>query len=111
ENETIQFVSRSGFMSYFIFEYLEKNRNLFSELNFNSFRTQFEVDDKLMTEFIEYAKFNETQIDLSNYTEELKRTLKATIAQQLFGPNEYEIILNESDPMILKVLELETEDH
>ncbi len=111
ENETIQYVSRSGFMSYFIFEYLEKNRALFNDMDFEDFRTQFIVDDKLSTEFIEYAKFDEAQIDLSNYKEELKRTLKANIAQQLFGPKEYEIIINETDPMILKVLELEEEGH
>lgn len=111
ENETIQYVSRSGFMSYFIFEYLEKNRALFTGMSFDDFRSKFIIDDALSNEFLEYAKFNEAQIDLSNYSEELKRTLKANIAQQLFGPNEYEIILNETDPMILKVLELEAEDH
>ena len=111
ENETLQYVSRSGFMSYFIFEYLEKNRSLFQGMNFEDFRKDFHADDKLSKEFIEYAKFNEAQIDLSKYTEELKRTLKANIAQQLFGPNEYEIILNENDPMIVKVLELESENH
>ncbi|QQX77771.1 MULTISPECIES: S41 family peptidase [Aequorivita] len=111
ENETLQYVSRSGFMSYFIFEYLEKNRDMFKGIKFDDFRKNFIVDEKLSKEFIEYAKFNEAQIDLSNYTEDLKRTLKANIAQQLFGPNEYEIILNENDPMLLKVLELEASNH
>ncbi|MCG2417649.1 S41 family peptidase [Aequorivita sp. F47161] len=107
ENETLQFVSRSGFMSYFIFEYLEKNRTQFNDMDFEDFRRNFKIDKSLSEEFIEYAKFNEAQIDLTNYAEELRRTLKANIAQQLFGPNEYEIILNENDPMLLKVLELE----
>ncbi|WP_034259325.1 S41 family peptidase [Aequorivita capsosiphonis] len=107
ENETLQYVSRSGFMSYFIFEYLDKNRVFFEGMKFDDFRKNFIVEDSLSQEFIEYAKFNEAQIDLSNYTEELKRTLKANIAQQLFGSNAYEIILNENDPMLLKVLELE----
>ena len=111
ENETLQYVSRSGFMSYFIFEYLEKNRALFKGIKFDDFRKNFLVDDNLSKEFIEYAKFNEAQIDLSNYKEELKRTLKANIAQQLYGPNEYEIILNENDPMILKIMELEASNH
>lgn len=111
ENETLQYVARSGFMSYFIFEYLEKNRVLFKGMKFDDFRKNFIVEDSLSKQFIEYAKFNEAQIDLSNYTEELKRTLKANIAQQLFGPNEYEIILNEADPMLLKVLELESKNH
>jgi len=111
ENETIQYVSRSGFMSYFVFEYLEKNRDIFKDMDFEDFRFQFQVDDKLSNEFMEYAKFEEAQIDLSKYIEELKRTMKANIAHQLFGPNEFEIIMNENDPMILKVLELESEGH
>lgn len=111
ENETLQYVARSGFMSYFIFEYLEKNRAFFNGMNFGDFRKNYKVEDSLSKEFIEYAKFNEAQIDLSKYIEELKRTLKANIAQQLFGSNEYEIILNENDPMLLKVMELEAENH
>lgn len=111
ENETIQYVSRSGFMSYFIFEYLEKNRVFFEGMKFDDFRKNFNVEDALSKEFIEYAKFNEAKIDLSKYIEELKMTLKANIAQQLFGTNEYEIILNENDPMLLKVMELEAENH
>ncbi len=110
ENETIQYVSRSGFMSYFVFEYLEKNRELFKTMDFEDFRIQFEVDGPLINEFIEYAKFDEAHIDLSQHTEELQRTIKANIAQQLFGLHAHEILLNENDPMILKVLELESED-
>src|SRR5690606_37137278 len=94
-------------MSYFIFEYLEKNRAQFEGMNFEDFRNNYQADDSLSTEVIEYARLNEAQIDLSNYTEELKRLLKANIAQQLYGPNQFEIILNEADPMLLKVLELE----
>ena len=110
ESETIQYVSRSGFMSYFAFEYLEKNRELFKPMDFEDFRIQFEVDGPLINEFIEYAKFDEAHIDLSQHTEELQRTIKANIAQQLFGLHAHEILLNENDPMILKVLELESED-
>ena len=111
ENETILYVSRSGFMSYFVFEYLEKNRTRFDTMEFEDFRTQFPVDEVLSNEFIEHAKFDEAQIDLSQYAEELQRTIKANIAQQLYGPSAHEIILNENDPMILKVLELEAEGH
>lgn len=111
ENETLQYVSRSGFMSYFVFEYLEKNRDMFKDLDFQDFRENFEVDDDLSQEFIEYSRFNEAQIDLSRYASELRRTIKANIAQQLYGSNEYEIVLNQTDPMILKVLELEAQNH
>jgi len=107
ENETLQYVSRSGFMSYFIFEYLEKNRSLFEGVKFATFLRNYEVDDDLSLEFIAYAKLGEAKIDLSNYSQELKAALKANIAQQLYGPNAFELILNQGDPMIERVLKLE----
>jgi len=107
ENETIQYVSRSGFMSYFIFEFLEKNRAQFEGVSFSEFAKDYRVNKELSKEFIAYAKFNEAQIDLNNYTEALKKALKANIAQQLYGPNAFEYVLNQDDPMLQKVLELE----
>ena len=108
ENETLQYVSRSGFMSYFIFEYLEKNRSLFEGVKFSTFLKNYDVNDELEQEFIAYAKSSEARIDFSTYAEELKKPLKANIAQQLYGPNAFELILNQGDPMIEKVLQLET---
>ncbi len=107
ENETLQYISRSGFMNYFIFEYLENNRSLFEGLGFVDFVRDFKVSNKISENFIEYARLNEAQIDLSSYTESLKKALKANIAQQLFGNNAYEFILNQDDPMLLKILEME----
>ncbi|MAP55849.1 S41 family peptidase [Altibacter sp.] len=107
ENETLQYLSRSGFMSYFIFEFLEQNRKIFSKMTFKDFVKSYQVEDQLAQDFIAYSRFSEAQIDMSKYSEELKKALKANIAQQLFGPNAYEYILNEGDFMIAKVLELE----
>lgn len=106
-SETIQYVSRSGFMSYFIFEYLEENRALFKGMTFNDFLENFQVDDTLSKEFIDYARFNEAKINLTGYEARLEKALKANIAQQLFGPNAYEFIINQGDPMLKKVMELE----
>lgn len=106
-NETLQFVSRSGYMGYFVFEYLEKNRKLFKNASFEEFNRSYEVETQLSQEFIEYARLNEARIDLSEYSEDLKKAIKANIAQQLYGPNAFEIILNDGDPMLEKVLELE----
>jgi len=107
ENETLQFVSRSGFMSYFIFEYLDKNRNLFKSTSFLQFADEFEVDEALVNDFLEYSKFSDARLNLKDYSVALKNALKANIAQQLYGPNAFEFILNEGDPMLQKVLELE----
>ena len=58
--------------------------------------------------FISYSRLQEAQIDMTQYDAELKLALKANIAQQLYGPNEYEIILNANDQMIQKVRELQS---
>ncbi len=110
ENETIEYVTRSGFMSYFIFEHLEENRSEFEGVTFEDFMANYEVSETLAQEFIDYAQFNEAQIDMTPYSALLKKALKANISQQLFGPNAYEYILNEGSPMIQKVLELEARE-
>ena len=107
ENETLEYVARSGFMSYFIFEYLEENRAQFKGMNFKQFTNNFQVSEELEQRFISYSRFNEAQIDLSGYEATLKKALKANIAQQLFGPNAFEFTLNEGDAMLQKVLEME----
>jgi carboxyl-terminal processing protease len=107
ENETLRYVDRNGFMSYFIFEHLEKNRAQFEGISFDEFRENYQVSDALANEFIDYSRLQEAQIDLSSYEAELKLVLKANIAQQLYGPNEYELLLNAKDEMLKKVIELE----
>lgn len=107
ENETLDYVSRNGFMSYFIFEYLDKNRSQFEKMTYTDFRREYEVPDVLAQEFITYSRLQEAQIDLTNHLEDLKMALKANLAQQLYGPNAYEFILNGNDSMLQKVLELE----
>lgn len=108
ENETLNYITRNGFVSYFIFEYLEKNRSQFDEMSKEEFISNYQVGDELTTEFIEYSRFNETQIHFEKYQDQMKRILKASIAQQLYGSNTFESILNEEDPMLKKVVELET---
>jgi len=110
ENETLEYITRNGFMSYFVFEYLEANREDFNGLTLQQFDDEFEVDDALREDFLSYSRLEEARIDISGYTEELKLALKANIAQQLFGPNAYEYFLNEGDPMIEKIFELEANE-
>jgi carboxyl-terminal processing protease len=95
-------------VSYFIFEYLEKNRFEFDGMTKEEFVSDYEVQNDLNNEFLEYSRFNETDIHFENYQDQINRILKASIAQQLYGSNTYEAILNEEDIMIKKVLEMET---
>ncbi|MCB0457680.1 MAG: S41 family peptidase [Flavobacteriaceae bacterium] len=107
ENETLDYVSRNGFMSYFIFEYLDQHRAQFEDMSYANFKENYQVSEALAQEFISYSRLQEAQIDLTNYNGALKMALKANLAQQLYGPNAYEFILNGNDVMLQKVLELE----
>jgi len=107
ENETLEYVSRSGFMSFFIFEYLEKNRSFFEGLSLKDFAEGYKLPDSVKDDFLHYARFNEARLDLTNYEDDLSLALKANIAQQLFGPNAFEFFLNSNDPMLRRVLEME----
>ena len=109
ENETLEYISRSGFVSYFVFEYLEKNRNDFTDYSLEDYISNFEVSEELKNEFYEYSKIDEENSDFKGHEEHLRIIIKASIAQQLFGTNAFELILNKDDKMIQKVLELESE--
>ena len=108
ENETLEYISRSGFASYFVFEYLERSRNTFNEYTLKEFVETYEVGDDLLYEFFEYSRMVEAHIGIEDYKEHIKKILKANIAQQLFGSNTYEFILNLDDAMLKKVLEIES---
>lgn len=106
ENETLTYVNRNGFMSYFVFEFLDKNRKKWNVYPLHKFLKDFEIPDSLAQEFINKAQLDKAKINLSAYFKELKRLLKANIAQQLYGANAYEIIINQEDNMLIKVQQI-----
>ena len=109
ENETLEYISRSGFASYFIFEYLEKNRTQFSGITLEDFLVNYKVDEVLLNEFIDYSTIDKDHSEFRNHLDQIKTIIKASIAQQIFDTNTFELILNNEDKMIQKVLEIESE--
>jgi len=109
ENETLEYISRSGFASYFIFEYLEKNRTQFSGITLEDFLVNYEVDEDLLNEFIDYSTIDKDHSEFRNHLDQIQTIIKASIAQQIFDANTFELILNNEDKMIQKVLEIESE--
>ncbi|MGB0949909.1 MAG: S41 family peptidase, partial [Marinirhabdus sp.] len=107
ENETIQFIGKSGYMNSFVFEYLDQNRNQFKDLTFNEYLNDFNPGQGLVKQFIAYANLERSRIDQSSYSDRLKAALKANIAQQLFGNSAFQFLLNEGDPVLLKVLQMD----
>ena len=108
ENETLEYISRSGFASYFVFEYLEKNRTQFSDITLKDFVANYDVDEDLLNQFIDYSRIDKDHSEFRNHLEHIKTIIKASIAQQIFDTNTFELILNNDDKMIQKVLDLES---
>jgi len=98
-SESLKYMLRSGVMDRFIFSELEKDRLYYKSLSLNEFSNSFEITDDLVENFIDYLRQFSFDYQTGKYKPLLKRYLKATIAQQLFGSNAMEKIVNQEDVM------------
>tara|TARA_R110002050_G_scaffold57866_7_gene130243 strand:- start:32103 stop:33695 length:1593 start_codon:yes stop_codon:yes gene_type:complete len=106
-NETLTFLQRRGFIGYFIFEELEKSRNIYEGVTKQDFIDSFEIEDDMVFAFQDYINVRtSSKITFVAYHEEVKQYLKATLADQLYDNGAYEEILNERDIMIDEVIKL-----
>ncbi|WP_066223405.1 S41 family peptidase [Formosa haliotis] len=111
QNETLLFLEQRGFISYFIFEELEKDRHMFDGYTRRNFIDDFIVSDDLVIKFQDYLNMRTaSNITFVAFHEEVKQYLKATIADQLFGKGAYTEVFNANDDMINEVLKL-SEQH
>jgi len=104
--ETLNYLLRSGRMGGYIFEELDKKRDLYNNLSKEEFDNEIQIDDEFAKRFLVYIRKRGIEMELKNYEEQLKKYLKATMAQQLFGTNAFEKIINKDDAMIRKVIKL-----
>src|SRR5690606_15620283 len=112
EKETLTLLLRRGFFDRFIFEILEKDREYYQNLEFRDLQ-ELSLDDKIVRQLEAYAQNKDGiyphpgfRLEIDTYLPVLKQYLKASMARQLFGSNEFEQIVNEGDPAIEKLLEL-----
>ncbi len=103
--DTLNYLHQSGFIRYFIFENLEKNRFVYQNISRQDFIDNYQVKDKLVNQFQEYLnKHTTSKIELSKYKANVKTYIKATLANQLYDPSALEEILNKNDLMINKLI-------
>jgi carboxyl-terminal processing protease len=106
-NETLNFLQRRGFIGYFVFEELEKDRHLYDGITKRDFIDTFEVSDDLVFAFQDYLNVRtDSKITFVAYHEEVKQFIKATLGDQLFGDGAFEEIFNQRDIMIDEVIKL-----
>ena len=107
EEEAVEILDNRGFISYFIFEHLDEDRQRYADYSKEEFMDDFKVDDILFERFIEYAISRDINLRFYHYETSLKLFLKAAIAEQLYGPNVYANIKSGADTMLNQVLELD----
>lgn len=107
EESIVNGLFESGLMSFYIFEYLDANRDKYAGLDFETFRTEFRVEEGMMQGFKDFLRRQQWDAgELEYYRENFERYLKATIAEQLYGQNAYQEILRKDDPMIHAVIDI-----
>src|SRR5690554_4212315 len=99
----------SGFLSYFVFEYLDENRENYKSYSKEDFINDYTVDDILFEVFIDYCLSQNIKMDFYAFEDRIKLYLKATLAEQLFDDNAYAQIKSGADDMVQKVLQLDRE--
>ncbi|HET8886026.1 MAG TPA: S41 family peptidase [Salinimicrobium sp.] len=106
EKENLDLILRSGFLDRFIFDLLEKDREYYQGFSLQEFNDSNLIDETIVKSFHDYMESLDFELRIVHKRDLLRRYLKATMAQQLFGSNASEKILNEEDKMIEKIIEL-----
>jgi carboxyl-terminal processing protease len=110
---------QKGHTTQFVLDYLENNRDelLSNYPTFTDFNQRFTADKKFMDTFFDYVKkedsaleFNADEYKVSESL--LKLRLKAVLAQDIWGYNEFYQIYNESNEILQRAVEvIKTEDY
>lgn len=101
-----------GLFSRFVFDYLEEDRSRLDGMGEAEFMSDYTVDDILFENFINYAErwpmVQQMNLRYYDLEEQIKANLKAAIAYQLFSPDLHAEIKAINDPMLQRVLELDS---
>lgn len=112
QNETLNYIRRRGYISNFVFEELDRDRSVYESVTKDDFITNFEVSDDIVIKFQDYLNLKErTKITFVAYHDAMKQLIKADLADQLYGGNASEQIINEKDEMIIEVIKLSEDEN
>ncbi|RYH73452.1 S41 family peptidase [Flavobacteriaceae bacterium 144Ye] len=112
QNETLNYIRRRGYISNFVFEELDRDRSVYENVTKDDFIKNFEVSDDIVIKFQDYLNLKErTKITFVAYHDAMKQLIKADLADQLYGGNASEQIINEKDEMILEVIKLSEDEN
>ena len=96
------------FFNRFVFDHLEEDRSRYLGYTQGDFMENFQVDDILFDNFIQFVLDRKVRLDFYALEEKIKAFIKANIAEQLFSPNLSAQIKGEYDSMLSKVKRLDS---
>jgi len=104
-------IIRKGILNQFILTYVDNNREELQDKypTIIEFKEDFVVSDEFFQQLLDYSK-NEDLIpeeeELSLSGDQIRNLMKAYVARDLWGTNEFYQIINENDSKILKSLQI-----
>ncbi|MGC1472041.1 MAG: S41 family peptidase [Psychroserpens sp.] len=105
QNETLNYLKRRQYISNFVFEELDRDRKAYDGVTSSDFIANFEISDAIALKFQDFVNMKErTDISFAAYYDEMKRLIKSELAQQLYGSNSAEQIINQTDDVIAEVI-------
>jgi carboxyl-terminal processing protease len=106
--DTTSYMSNFYFntVNNFAFDYVDNNRKKLQKWTVDNFINEFDSDEKVFDDYI--SKIKERSKPSFKMKQSLKKYLKASIANALFGDIGFYRIMHQDDKMLQKVLELES---
>lgn len=103
-DESLEYILQTGVVGHFVFEQLDKNRNLFKGLNFTQYQSKMENGDYYVNQFEKYLSKAGLELNLNKNKAIVNRYITAEFARQLYGESQYYQIILKDDKMIKEVL-------
>ncbi len=102
-------VYRKGIFNKFTLKYVDQNREQIKKQypDFKAFKAGFTTSDAIMNEFIAAAEADEIKSnpdDIKTSGSFIRRQIRALIANQIWGTNEYYECINEGNPILKEAL-------
>lgn len=106
-------LSYSGVLNIFTLNYVNDNREQLKKdyPEFKKFKSEFEIDDSFMDDFIDYAEKEDTLLafDEEDYKisqDLIKKRLKALVAQNIWDYSEYYQLMNVKNEIFMRAYEI-----
>lgn len=112
-NDMYRDLIQKGYMTNFLLEYVDKNRNeIFQKYpDFKVFFNDYSVNKEMLDEFFKYVakEDKEWKLDEVQYKEcesILKHRMKAVLAQDIWGYSEFYQVMNQQDEIVQRAIEV-----